>query len=46
MTPNWPHIVATLFVHYPYKWHGSWWNVAYWACAAGITGVVTFGLQP
>ena len=19
MTPNWPHIVATLFVHYPYK---------------------------
>lgn len=27
-------------------WHGSVWNMAYWLCAAGITVVVTFGLQP
>ena len=26
--------------------HRSPWNAAYWACAAGITIVVTFGLQP
>ncbi len=29
-----------------WAWHGSLWNMAYWLCAAGITAVVTFGLQP